>query len=50
MAGAAKPRTRIGKRIKDEGDKSKELYSLFRRSDTPTQIQPSFSASICWNK
>jgi hypothetical protein len=45
MTGAAKPRTRIGKRIKDEGDKSKELYSLFRRSDTPTQIQPSFSAS-----
>lgn len=46
MTGAAKPRTRIGKRIKDEGDKSKELYSLFRRSDTPTQIQPSFSASL----
>ena len=44
MTGAAKPRTRIGKRIKDEGEKSKELYSLFRRSDTPTQIQPSFSA------
>ncbi len=44
MAGAAKPRTRIGKRIKDEGGKSKELYSLHRRSDTPTQIAPSFTA------
>ena len=45
MAGAAKPRKRIGKRIQDESFKSKELYSLHRRSDTPTQIQPSFSAS-----
>lgn len=45
MAGAAKPRTRIGKRIQDESFKTKELYSLNRRSDTPTQIQPSFSAS-----
>jgi len=44
MAGIAKPRTRIGKRIKDGAETSRELHSLRRRSDTPTNISASFAA------
>ena len=46
MAGIAKPRPRMGKRIKDNIKSGSELHSLFRRSDTPSGISvPSFSGS-----
>ena len=44
MARAAKVRTRIGKRIKDSKFDENQLYSLFRRSDTPSNIGVAFSA------
>lgn len=44
MTGIAKPRTRIGKRIKDNTKSEAELQSLMRRADTPSAIStPSFS-------
>ena len=46
MTGIAKPRPRMGKRIKDNIKSDSELHSLFRRSDTPSGISvPSFSGS-----
>ena len=45
--GGAKPRTRIGKRIKDEQDKTKELFSLIRRTNTVTGGGVSFAAGVC---
>jgi hypothetical protein len=46
MTGIAKPRPRIGKRIKDTVKSESELHSLFRRADTPSAISvPSFSGS-----
>ena len=46
MTGIAKPRPRIGKRIKHTVKSESELHSLFRRADTPSAISvPSFSGS-----
>jgi hypothetical protein len=46
MVQGAKERPRIGKRIKDSKEDEKKLYSLIRRSDTPTNIQvPFFSGA-----
>lgn len=42
MVQGAKERTRIGKRIKDSKKTEADLYSLIRRSNTPTGIQVPF--------
>jgi len=42
MARGATRRPSIGRRIKDTKDKQSQLFSLFRRSDTPSGIQPAF--------
>ena len=41
--GGAKSRTRIGKRIKDEQDKTRELFSLIRRTNTVTGVGVTFA-------
>jgi hypothetical protein len=42
--GGAKTRPRIGKRIKDTQNREQQLFSLFRRTNTPSQIQVPFFA------
>jgi len=44
MARGATKRPSIGRRIKDLKNKESQLFSLFRRSDTPSGIQPAFVA------
>ena len=44
MARGATRRPSIGRRIKDIKNKESQLFSLFRRSDTPSGIQPAFVA------
>ena len=44
--GGGKPRTRIGKRIKDIQSKEDQLFSMMRRTNTPNQVQVPFFSGV----